>query len=90
MLRPPVRAARCDVGLGRWRARLVPDAYRWLVPVAVLAVAAGWLWTSWQGWSTKRRPARRTLVVMVFATAMMVIVLLWPTIEPVVIAMLRR
>lgn len=66
------------------------DAYRWLVPIAVLAVAAGWLWIGWQSWSTKRRPARRTLVVMAFATAMMVIALLWPAFEPILIQLVRR
>lgn len=68
---------------------LFANAYRWLVPVAMLAVTAGWLWTGWQSLSTKRRPARRTLVLMLFATGMMAIALLWPNIEPVLIAMLR-
>ncbi|MDT7533088.1 hypothetical protein OVY48_06515 [Sphingobium sp. SA2] len=66
------------------------DAYRWMVPLAVLAVAAGWLWIGWQSWSTKRRPARRTLVVMAFATGMTGLALLWPKIEPFMIQLVRR
>jgi cytochrome bd-type quinol oxidase subunit 1 len=66
------------------------DVYRWMVPLAVLAVAAGWLWVGWQSWSIKRQPARRTLVVMAFATAMMVLALLWPAFEPFILQLVRR
>jgi hypothetical protein len=66
------------------------EAYRWMTPIAVLAVAAGWLWIGYRSRSSSRRPARLTLVVMGFATAMMTLALLWPGIEPVVIGMLRR
>lgn len=72
-------------GLLSWFA----NAYSWLTPLAVLAVVAGWLWIAYQSYSSKRRPARLTLVVMGFATLMMGLALLWPNFEPIAIGLVR-
>ncbi len=65
------------------------NAYSWLPPVAVLAVAAGWLWISYQSYASKRRPARLTLTIMGFATLMMAGALMWPHVESLAIALVR-
>ena len=54
-------------GLLSWFA----NAYRWLTPIAVLAVVAGRLWIAYQSYSTRCWPVRLTLVIMGFATLMM-------------------
>lgn len=69
---------------------LFAGAYRWLAPLAVLAVVAAWIWVAHQSRASGKRPARSTLTIMAVATAMMVLALLWPRIEPVLIALLRR
>lgn len=68
---------------------LFAGAYRWLAPLAVLAVVGAWIWVAYQSRSRGKRPARSTLVIMGVATAMMVLAMLWPAIEPQLIAMLR-
>ncbi|ODT81447.1 MAG: hypothetical protein ABS76_11410 [Pelagibacterium sp. SCN 64-44] len=65
------------------------DAYRWLTPVAVVAVAAGWGWVGYQSWRSRRSPARLTIAVMVFATIMMAMAWVWPAFEGVAIALLQ-
>lgn len=72
-------------GVLAWFANI----YQWLTPIAVLAVVAGWAWIGYQSHATRRRPARRSLIVMAFATAMMIAALAWPTIEPIVIGFLK-
>ncbi|MBB2190452.1 hypothetical protein HLH34_10840 [Gluconacetobacter azotocaptans] len=72
-------------GMLSWFAQ----AYRWLTPLSVLAVTAGWLWIARQSYATRRIPARLTLALMGFATLMMVLALMWPHIEPRVIGLLR-
>ncbi|MBL6613636.1 MAG: hypothetical protein ISP45_06480 [Reyranella sp.] len=66
------------------------EAYRWLTPIALVAVGAGWAWVGYQSWRTRRSPARLTVIVMTFATIMMVAAWTWPTIESTVIALARR
>jgi hypothetical protein len=68
---------------------LFADAYRWLTPIAVVSVLAGWAWVIYQSVSTGRRPARSTLVLMIVATVAMVVALLWPNFEESLIAALR-
>ncbi|OGN45091.1 MAG: hypothetical protein A2623_02690 [Caulobacterales bacterium RIFCSPHIGHO2_01_FULL_70_19] len=72
-------------GLLSWFA----NAYSWLTPFAVLAVIAGWLWIAYQSYATRRSPARLTLMIMGFATFMMVLALLWPNLEPIAIGLVR-
>lgn len=68
---------------------LFAGAYRWLAPLAVLAVVIAWIWVARQSRARGMRPARSTLVIMTLATAMMGLAMLWPAIEPQLIAMLR-
>lgn len=66
------------------------DAHRWITPIAIVAVVAGWVWVAYQSWRTGKRPARATLAIMVFATAMMILAYLWPLLEGPIAHMLRR
>ncbi|MBB2191873.1 hypothetical protein HLH34_18230 [Gluconacetobacter azotocaptans] len=65
------------------------NAYRWLTPVAIMAVSIGWFWVGYQTYRTGRRPAWQTLGVVGFATIMGSLAWLWPRIEPVAIGFLR-
>lgn len=69
---------------------LFAGAYRWLAPLAVLAVVAAWIWVGYQSRTSAKRPAHSTLVIMGVATAMMLLSLLWPRIEPIAIEVFRR
>lgn len=62
------------------------EAYRWLTPIALVAVGAGWAWVGYQSWRARRSPAHSTLLVMTFATIMMVAAWIWPMFESTVIA----
>ncbi|WP_426258846.1 hypothetical protein [Sphingomonas sp. DC1600-2] len=53
-------------------------AHQYLAPLAILAVVAGWLWIAYQSLKSGRRPGRRTLFVMVFATVMAGVAYSWP------------
>ncbi|MCW3847905.1 hypothetical protein OF829_11700 [Sphingomonas sp. LB-2] len=64
-------------------------AYGWLTPIAVAAVAAGWLWIAYQSKRSGKRPARSTLAIMGLATAMMVLAYLWPAFEGLIGTALR-
>lgn len=68
---------------------LFAGAYRWLAPLAVLAVVGAWMWVAYRSRNSGKRPARSTLLIMGIATAMMVLAMLWPAIEPRLITMLR-
>ena len=65
------------------------EAFPWMRWAAILSVAAGWLWVLGQSWSTRRRPARSTLITMTFATAAMVIALMWPMFEKPLVGLVR-
>jgi len=65
------------------------QAYSWLTPIAVAAVVAGWLWVAYQSKRSGKRPAWATLVIMGFATAIMVLAYLWPMLERPIGAVLR-
>ncbi|MDE1915928.1 MAG: hypothetical protein KGJ57_07685 [Sphingomonadales bacterium] len=64
--------------------------YGWLTPVAIAAVAAGWMWLAVQSRRSRKRPARTTLVVMVFATVMSALAYLWPLFEETIEGFLRH
>lgn len=65
-------------------------AYSWLTPIAVAAVITGWLWVAGQSWRSGKRPAKATLLIMAFATVMMVLAYLWPIFEGPIAGLLRR
>lgn len=64
-------------------------AYSWLTPIAIAAVVAGWLWVAFQSRRSGKRPARATLLIMAFATAMMALAYFWPLLERPITALLR-
>lgn len=63
--------------------------YWWAVGLAVVAVAAAWLWVGWQSVRARRRPARSTLRAMTVATLLLAAALSWPYVEPLVQRALR-
>lgn len=73
-------------GILAWFAR----AYHWLTPIALLAVAGGWLWVGYQSRRSGKRPARATLLIMAFASAMMMLAYMWPMFEGAISSLLRR
>ena len=65
-------------------------AYSWMAPVAITAVIAGWLWVAYQSRRSGKRPAKPTLLIMAFATLMMVLASMWPMFEGPISVLLRR
>ncbi|MGH6753499.1 MAG: hypothetical protein ACREDP_15145 [Bradyrhizobium sp.] len=65
------------------------DAYRFVTPVAIVLVLAGWLWVGYQSKRTGKRPARATIAIMSFATVMMVLAYLWPLFEGPIAGLLK-
>lgn len=55
---------------------------------ALPLVIAAWLWVGYRSYKSKARPADTTLLVMLLATAMLGLALLWPSLEPSAIALL--
>ena len=66
------------------------EAYRRLTPVALVAVGAGWAWVGYDSWRTRHSPARPTLLVMAFATIMIVAAWIWSMIESTIITLAGR
>lgn len=56
-------------------------AHMWVTGLAIAAVLGAWGWIAWQTQRTRCSPARSTLCVMVAATALLAIAVLWPVIE---------
>ena len=61
-----------------------------LTAAAALTVAAGWLWLAWLGYRSRARPRTGTLFVMLGATTLLVLALLWRGLEPSILALLQR
>lgn len=83
-MRPPghrARFLRRRARLGGWHSPV-------RVVVALLAVIAAWLWVAFGSYKSQARPAKTTLLVMLAATAMLGLALLWPRLEPHVTAFL--
>jgi hypothetical protein len=68
---------------------LLASAHAWVTGLAILAVIGAWGWIVWQVVRTRRSPAASTLVVMVGATALSTIAVLWPVIEHHLVRALR-
>jgi hypothetical protein len=60
-------------------------AQRSATMLAALVVIAAWAWIGLQSIRAKARPARTTLYLMVIATIILAIGLLWPRIEPLIV-----
>lgn len=80
----PAAALAFFGGVLAWLA----GAHRWVTAVAVLAVIAAWLWVANRSYKSRAKPAKTTLGVMLVATTMLGLALLWPRLEPSVIALL--
>lgn len=74
-------------GTGGLVAWLV-QAQGWMMWIASMAVAAGWMWIGLQSLRHRARPASSTIGVMAAATLMLILAATWPRIEPVVMAWL--
>jgi hypothetical protein len=81
-----LRAPNSDPGYyfgGGWkRNRLARRRSSWATMIAAFVVAAAWGWVGLQSILAKAKPARTTLYVMVIATVILMLGLLWPRIEP--------
>jgi hypothetical protein len=73
----PAAALASAGGILAWFAGM----HVWITALAVLAVIAAWVWIAWQSRRTRCRPAASTLSVMVAATALMGLAVLWPLVE---------
>lgn len=65
-------------------------AHGWLTVAAVVLLAGAWGYVWRQSAATGRRAARATIVLLAIATALTLVALAWPWIEPGLIAALRR
>jgi hypothetical protein len=63
-------------------------AYVWITGVAIVAVAGAWGRICLESIRSRARPARSTLYVVGVATALLASALLWPLIEPQLVAAL--
>lgn len=80
----PAAALALFGGALAWMA----GAYYWMSVIASLAVIAAWLWVAYRSYESRARPAKTTLVVMLGATAMLSLALLWPRLEPTIVALM--
>ena len=64
-------------------------AQGWATMIAVLVVAAAWGWIGLQSLLAKAKPAWATLYMMMIATVILMLGLLWPRIEPLIVTHLR-
>lgn len=65
-------------------------AHRYVTPVAIMAVAAGWLLVIHQSRQIGKRPTASTFHIMGFATVMMALAYLWPRFEAPIAGFLRH
>jgi hypothetical protein len=77
----PAVAAAGTGGVLAWFA----GAHSWATAVASLIVAGAWISIGIQTHRVRRRPARTPVYMMALATAVLVLAILWPRIEPHVI-----
>lgn len=64
-------------------------AQGWATMIAAFVVAAAWGWIGLQSILARAKPARATLYMMVIATVILMLGLLWPRIEPLIVTRLR-
>lgn len=62
---------------------------RWAAAIAGLVVTTAWGWIGLQSLKARAKPSRRTLYMMVVATVVLVLGLLWPRIEPLILTALK-
>ena len=81
----PAVAMAAGGGVIAWLAR----AQGWMMGLALIAVAAGWIWVGWQSLRHNARPATPTVGAMGAASLLLVLAAVWPMVEPIVIQLLR-
>jgi hypothetical protein len=60
-------------------------AHTWATAVAAVIVAGAWVSIGFHSHRARKKPSRATLYTMALATAVLVLAVLWPRIEPHVI-----
>ena len=66
------------------------ESQAWMTPLALAVVLGAWLWTAGRSLRSGLRPARSTLAMLGLATALLLLALAWPWIEPPWLAFLQR
>jgi hypothetical protein len=64
------------------------EAQGWMMNIALIAVAGGWIWVGWQSLRHKARPATSTLGAMGAASLLLALAAVWPMVEPIVVELL--
>jgi hypothetical protein len=77
----PAVAAASTGSLLTWFA----GAHNWATALAGIMVAGAWVSIGFQSHRTRRYPSRPTLYTMALATAVLVLAVIWPRVEPFVI-----
>ena len=57
----------------------------WMVAIAAVAVLGAWIWVWLESRRTARRPARSTMAIMIAASIMLALAVLWPMIEGLIV-----
>ena len=81
----PVLALGASGAVLAWFA----GAHMWITGVALLIVLAAWAWLAWRTFRRGHPLARSTVIMMTLSTLMLALALLWPRIEPTLMAMVR-
>ena len=63
-------------------------AHMAMMVIGLVAVVGAWGWVWWQSRRTGRRPARLTVRLMIVATALLALALIWPLIERPLLALI--
>jgi hypothetical protein len=63
-------------------------AQGWMMDLALITVAVGWIWVGWQRLRHKARPATSTLGAMGAASLLVALAAVWPMVEPIVVELL--
>lgn len=78
----PAAALAVAGGALGWLASI----YEGVIVAAVAFVTVAWVWIVWQSLRTRKRPAVATVVVMLAASAMLVLAYAWSAIEAALLA----
>lgn len=81
----PVLALGASGAVLAWFA----GAHMWITGVAFMIVLAAWGWLAWRTFRRGHPLARSTVIMMTVSTLMLALALIWPRIEPALMAMLR-
>ena len=81
----PVLALGASGAVLAWFA----GAHMWITGLALVIVLAAWAWLGWRTFRRGRPLARSTVIMMIGSTLMLALALIWPRIEPALMAMIR-